>query len=140
MSRWGRGSGRACGVGARAVARACAPACPPSTRKRLVIAAGDISGAQGGRPRPRAPSLSPIAAAPSPPAPHPPSLQDRFEAALESHRTLWLADFDARKAAFEADFAARKAALEAELQEKVREKKAIKNMFVTLVFVLRLLA
>ena len=77
---------------------------------------------------------------PKTPSP-PPSLfpQEDFEAALASHRAAWQADFDAQRAALETAFAEQKAALADELVEKARERRAVKNMVVSLVFVLRLL-
>ena len=51
-----------------------------------------------------------------------------------------MAEFEAQKAALDRAFRERAAALAAELDEKAREKRAVKNMLVSLVFVLRLLA
>lgn len=66
--------------------------------------------------------------------------QEDFEAALESHRSLWLAEFERQKKEFEREFAQKKAALTSELEVKLGQRRAAKNMIVTLVFILRLLA
>lgn len=102
--------------------------------------------------------------------------QEDFEAALESHRSLWLvrkekkrcvffpfisffhsqpfflsiskkkilkkkqAEFERKKKDFEREFAQKKAALTSELEVKLGQRRAAKNMIVTLVFILRLLA
>lgn len=66
--------------------------------------------------------------------------QEDFERILSHHRQLWLAEAAAEKAAFDAAFAARKAELTAELETKLGERRAIKNMVVALVFVLRLVS
>lgn len=66
--------------------------------------------------------------------------QEDFEAALASHRAAWMADMEAHKREFEASFAARKAELAEELTTKVAEKRAVKNMMLAFLFVVRLLA
>ena len=71
--------------------------------------------------------------------PPPVFFQEDFEAALASHRATWQAEFDAQRAALEKSFADQRAALAAEVEEKARERRAIKNMAVSLVFILRLL-
>ena len=73
---------------------------------------------------------------------HLPSLppQEDFEAALASSRALWLQEFEERKRQFEAEFAAKKAALAAELDTKLEQRRAAKNMIVSLIFILRLIA
>ena len=66
--------------------------------------------------------------------------QEDFEAALESCRSLWLSEFEEKKKQFEAEFAAKKAALAAELDVKLEQRRAAKNMIVSLIFILRLIA
>lgn len=120
-------------------ARAPSPRMCPPTRPQA--GGGSSRSSRAGRAGSWSPATASNRGVPRPPQSTRRLLpQDRFEAALQSHRELWLAEFDARKAAFEADFAARRAELDAELKEKVREKRAVKNMMLTLVFVLRLLA
>lgn len=67
------------------------------------------------------------------------SNQEDFERALSSHRALWLAEAQAEKAAFDSAFTARKEELTRELEVKLDERRAAKNMFVALFFILRLL-
>ena len=75
----------------------------------------------------------------SPPSFFSPTQED-FEAALASSRSLWLSEFEEKKWLFEAEFAAIKAALAAELDVKLEQRRAAKNMIVSLIFILRLIA
>ena len=86
---------------------------------------------------PTPPSLTPHFPSPSPHSHHP--LQEDFERALSTHRALWLAEAAEEKAAFDAAFEARREQLTRELEVKLEQRRAAKNMFVALFFILRLL-